>query len=163
MDINKGDVNEMDIKDIIRERRLALGLTYEQLGNIVGVGKSTVRKWETGMIENMRRDSIVALSNALDISPALIMGWESNENNLSKNNKLIDEERILLSSFNKLNSIGKAEANKRVSELTELSIYVVAKEEYNLAAHDDGLDPEKAIERLNKAKEIFKQMDEKKK
>ena len=66
----------MDIKDIIHKRRLELGLTYEQLGDIVGVGKSTVRKWETGMIENMRRDSIVALSNALDISPALIMGWE---------------------------------------------------------------------------------------
>ena len=69
----------MDIKDIIHKRRLELGLTYEQLGDIVGVGKSTVRKWETGMIENMRRDSIVALSNALDISPALIMGWEEKE------------------------------------------------------------------------------------
>ena len=34
----------MDIKDIIRKRRLELGLTYEELGKMVGVGKSTVRK-----------------------------------------------------------------------------------------------------------------------
>ena len=28
------------------------------------------------MIENMRRDNIVALSKALDISPSVLMGWE---------------------------------------------------------------------------------------
>lgn len=65
----------MEIKDIIKKRREELGLTYEQLGNMVGVGKSTVRKWETGLISNMRRDNIVALAKALNVSPALIMGW----------------------------------------------------------------------------------------
>lgn len=73
----------MEVKDIIKKRREELGLTYEQLGNMVGVGKSTVRKWETGLISNMRRDNIVALSKALNISPALIMGW----NDESENNK----------------------------------------------------------------------------
>ena len=65
----------MEVKDIIKKRREELGLTYEQLGNMVGVGKSTVRKWETGLISNMRRDNIVALAKALNVSPALIMGW----------------------------------------------------------------------------------------
>ena len=67
----------MEIKDIIRKRREELGLTYEQLGNMIGVGKSTVRKWETGMIENMRRDNIVSLAKALNISPSILMGWDS--------------------------------------------------------------------------------------
>ncbi|WP_199798753.1 helix-turn-helix domain-containing protein [Clostridium tetani] len=75
----------MEIKDIIRKRREELNLTYEQLGNMVGVGKSTVRKWETGMIENMRRDNIIALSKALNISPSVIMGWEDEtENTISE-------------------------------------------------------------------------------
>ena len=60
----------MKTKDILRQKRLELGLTYEELGNLVGVGKSTVRKWETGMIDNMRRDNIVALSKALNLSPS---------------------------------------------------------------------------------------------
>ena len=34
-------------------KRMEKNLTLEQVGNFVGVGKSTVRKWETGMIENM--------------------------------------------------------------------------------------------------------------
>ena len=36
----------------IKELRKEKGLTLEQVADIVGVGKSTVRKWETGMIAN---------------------------------------------------------------------------------------------------------------
>ena len=63
----------------IQELRKAKGLTLEQVGQKVGVGKSTVRKWETGMIENMRRDKIAALSKALDTTPEYLMGWEEEQ------------------------------------------------------------------------------------
>lgn len=59
---------------LLKEKRLALGLTLEEVGNKVGVGKSTVRKWEQGMIENMGRDKIVSLSKALQLSPIDILG-----------------------------------------------------------------------------------------
>lgn len=65
--------------DRIKERRLALGLTLEELGKKVGVGKSTVRKWETGYIANMRRDKIAKLADALGVSPLYIMGIEETE------------------------------------------------------------------------------------
>lgn len=112
----------MEIKDIIKKRREELNLTYEQLGNMVGVGKSTVRKWETGMIENMRRDNIVALSKALNISPSIIMGWDTIKDD--NGNKLSKEETTLLENYNKLNALGKKEANKRVAELTEINRYL---------------------------------------
>lgn len=96
----------MEIKDIIKKRREELNLTYEQLGNLVGVGKSTVRKWETGMIENMRRDNIVALSKALNISPSIIMGWETVDNS-NCNHKLSKNETTLLENYNKSNDEGK--------------------------------------------------------
>lgn len=50
-------------------RRKALGLTLEDVGNAVGVGKSTVRKWENGMIKNMGRDKIAALADILQMDP----------------------------------------------------------------------------------------------
>ncbi|ODJ54831.1 helix-turn-helix domain-containing protein [Brochothrix thermosphacta] len=62
--------------NILKERRLEKKLTLEEVGEKVGVGKSTVRKWENGMIENMGRDKIVLLSKALDISPLEILGIE---------------------------------------------------------------------------------------
>ncbi len=65
--------NELSKK--IYDLRKKHNLTLEQVAKIVGVGKSTVRKWETGMIQNMRRDKIALLAKALHTSPAYLMGW----------------------------------------------------------------------------------------
>lgn len=68
----------------IKSRRKELGLTLEQVGDMVGVGKSTVRKWEQGMIENMRRDKISLLASALKISPLLLINDDmTTENSVS--------------------------------------------------------------------------------
>jgi Predicted transcriptional regulator len=62
------------MENLLKNKRLEKKMTLEQVGKIVGVGKSTVRKWENGMIENMGRDKIVALSKALGLSPLDILG-----------------------------------------------------------------------------------------
>ena len=69
-----------DMANRIKQLRQKKGLTLEQVADVVGVGKSTVRKWETGMIANMRRDKIASLAKALDTTPAHLMGWEEEEN-----------------------------------------------------------------------------------
>lgn len=58
----------------IYARRKELGLTLEQIGKACNVGKSTVKKWETGYIENMKRDKIALLADVLKVSPLEIMG-----------------------------------------------------------------------------------------
>lgn len=60
----------------IKALRTEHNLTLEQVGNAVGVGKSTVRKWENGMIVNMRRDKIADLAKVLHTTPAYLMGWK---------------------------------------------------------------------------------------
>lgn len=72
----------MDMTEKIKYHREKLGLTLEELGKRVGVGKSTVRKWETGIIANMRRDKIEKVAIALNISPAYLMGWEDDPTSL---------------------------------------------------------------------------------
>lgn len=62
-----------EIGNIIYQRRMELGLTLEEVGKAVGVGKSTVRKWEKGMIKNMGRDKVAALAKALNINPAKLI------------------------------------------------------------------------------------------
>lgn len=69
----------MTIHEKIRRLRLAKNMTLEDVGKIVGVGKSTVRKWESGEIANMRRDKIAKLANALGTTPSYLMGWCENE------------------------------------------------------------------------------------
>ena len=63
----------------IKQLRKEKGLTLEQVADVVGVGKSTVRKWETGMIANMKRDKIALLAKALSTTPAYLMGWNEEE------------------------------------------------------------------------------------
>lgn len=67
------------MNEIIKKKRLEKNMSLEDVGKLVGVGKSTVRKWENGMIENMGRDKIVALSKALDISPIDILGMSEKD------------------------------------------------------------------------------------
>ena len=66
----------MEFKDLIKTRRLEIGKTLEEIGNIVGVSKTTVQRWESGDIANLRRDKIAQLAIALEVSPAYLMGWE---------------------------------------------------------------------------------------
>lgn len=71
----------LDMNEKIRMLRKKYNLTLEEVGNFVGVGKSTVRKWENGDIANMRRDKIAKLAKVLNTTPVYLMGWDSELSN----------------------------------------------------------------------------------
>lgn len=78
----------MEMHEKIKYLRNKHNLTLEQVGNAVGVGKSTVRKWETGQIANMRRDKIAKLAQILNTTPSYLMGWDEQEQS-SKSEQLL--------------------------------------------------------------------------
>ena len=93
---------ENDLSMKIKQLRLERRMTLEQVADIVGVGKSTVRKWETGMIANMKRDKIALLAEALGTTPAYLMGWneESDQKNSPSDEIILTEgEKMLLDLF----------------------------------------------------------------
>ena len=92
--------NELSQK--IKDLRLKRGMTLEQVGDMVGVGKSTVRKWETGMIANMKRDKIALLAKALGTTPAYLMGWKDEETNTPDEPQLTEGEKMLLDLFRRV-------------------------------------------------------------
>ena len=63
----------MEIKDLIRSKRIEKGLTMKDVAAAVGVSEGTVSRWESGNIGNMKRSRIYALSKVLGISPLLLM------------------------------------------------------------------------------------------
>lgn len=63
----------MTIGEFINKRRLALNITLDEIGEAVGVGKSTVKKWETGYISNMKRDKIDKLAKILQVKPSVFL------------------------------------------------------------------------------------------
>ena len=67
----------MSVKDLIKEKRILLGMTMKEVADKVGVSEATISRWESGEISNMRRGAISALAKALNISPNEIMEWEA--------------------------------------------------------------------------------------
>ena len=62
--------------DRLRMLREQKGLTLLQLARRIGVSEATVQRYESGEIINPRRDRVIALAQALDVSEAFLMGWE---------------------------------------------------------------------------------------
>ena len=57
----------------IRFARKKAGLTQAELANKVGVKFSAIHKYETGMIVNLKRETIATLAEVLNVSPAWLM------------------------------------------------------------------------------------------
>lgn len=68
------DNGTKSVGKIIFDRRTALSLTQKDVADYVGVSEATVSRWESGHIDNMRRDRIAKLAKILRISPLVIMG-----------------------------------------------------------------------------------------
>ena len=67
------------MKNIIKDRRLELGLTMKEVADAVGVTEATVSRWESGDIANMKRSRIINLAKALKLSPLDILGITEDE------------------------------------------------------------------------------------
>ena len=66
----------MTLGDIVRNRRIELNMTQEDLAKAVGTTKATVSRWESGDIHKMKRSMIAAVSVALHLDPLLFFQQE---------------------------------------------------------------------------------------
>ena len=64
----------MTMGERIKALRIQHGLTQEELGQKVGVQKSAIYKYETGLVVNLKRSMIEKLALALGVKPTYLMG-----------------------------------------------------------------------------------------
>ena len=57
----------MDIGSKIKKARLAKGMTQETLGELLGIQKSAVAKYENGRVVNIKRNTLKKICDILDI------------------------------------------------------------------------------------------------
>jgi len=63
------------LNERIRERRNACGKTLLEVAETIGVKEATIQRYESGQIKNIKHDTILALSDVFNCSPAYLMGW----------------------------------------------------------------------------------------
>lgn len=66
-------VGKSTVGNYIRELRTQKGLTQEQLGEMVGVQKAAVQKWENGSTQNLKRATVNRLSEIFNVSPLVFV------------------------------------------------------------------------------------------
>lgn len=103
----------------IKARRLELKMSQDRLAELTGYkDRSSIAKIEKGEVD-LAESKIREFARALKITPQELMGWDDPDTDIS-----IDEtfERIC-EFYNILNPEGKAEALKRISELSQILQY----------------------------------------
>lgn len=127
----------MDMSERIKERRIFMGYTQEELGEKLGLQKSAIAKYENGRVENIKRSVIANMARLLECSPSYLMGWDTEEQSKEVSSKIMQY-------YDQLNDIGKHEAEKRVAELTHLPQYTLEIK----AAHNDHIDEPGELEKM---------------
>ena len=83
----------MDIGQKIKHARIAKGLTQEELGNLVGLQKSAIAKYENGRVVNIKRSTLQKLAQALALKGSdLIIESEPQEAAELHARVLLDDE-----------------------------------------------------------------------
>lgn len=115
----------MSISDRIKERRLFMNYTQENLASKLGLQKSAIAKYENGRVENLKRSVILKMADILECTPSYLMGWEEeNKKYRDVSKEKNDTEQLkIFKYYNQLNYTGKKEAEKRIEELTYIEKY----------------------------------------
>lgn len=121
--------------DRIRGLRLSRNMTLEELGNLVGVQKSAVLKWENGTVKNLKLETQNKLAEIFDVSVAYLTGnidWEEYD-------KKIDIDKLKLevkisenygdNSITLLNNY-KLLDDKNKDKLIDISYSMIKKDDY---------------------------------
>lgn len=69
-------MNILNIGDRIRNRRIEVGLSVEDVAKKLGKNRATVYRYESNDIENLPTTVLEPLSKILDTTPAQLMGWD---------------------------------------------------------------------------------------
>lgn len=119
----------MTIGEKIKKARLEKGYTQEELGNLIGVQKSAVAKYEKGKIVNIKRSVLAKISKVLEIPPVELVS-DIEEKPVETANKLADwylgleiketdaEVKAMLEEFYSLDEQKKAQVREFVHFLS---------------------------------------------
>ena len=66
----------MTIADRIRNRRLELGLSVDDLAKLLNKNRATVYRYESNFIKSYSADVMESLAKALDTTPAYFYGYD---------------------------------------------------------------------------------------
>lgn len=69
----------MEMGERIKRLRIERGMTQEELGKAVGLQRAAINKYEKGIVESIKRTTIIKLAEVLNTTPSYLVGYEDDE------------------------------------------------------------------------------------
>lgn len=121
-----------EIMERVKKRRNELNLSFEDLSKRTGFGKSTLQRYETGLINSMPINRFELLAEGLEIEPYKLMGWDE-EYLLSQDQKdeayadadIVDLHNIFL----KLNECGRKRVLGYIFDIASIDKYLLSNDQ----------------------------------
>ena len=108
----------MNVGEYLKQLRIEKGLTQEELGELLGVKRAAVNKWESGMVQNLKRTTIKKLADIFQVSPASFIDDLSNTSVLPSNIKPIRLKKFPM--------LGEIACGKPIFAQEEKEAYIMA-------------------------------------
>lgn len=90
----------MTIGQRIKAAREQRDMTLDEVAKLCKTTKQTIFKYENEIVTNIPYDKIVLLSNALNVSPSYLFGWEEKQS--PSEQPLTEGEKSLLDLFRRV-------------------------------------------------------------
>lgn len=104
-----------DLIERIKERRLTLEMSYQDLSDATQISKSTLQRYETGYIKKVPINQIEILAKALHTTPSYLMGWDTPA---SPSLSLTQQEETHIKKYRQLDADGK----KKIDDLIDVKL-----------------------------------------
>lgn len=85
----------MEIGQKIKKARLERGLTQQELGDLVGVQKSAIAKYENGRVVNIKRSTLQKITKALNIRPSELLFNDTPKDTANLHVKIITDFELM--------------------------------------------------------------------
>lgn len=110
----------MTVGEKIKTYRIEKGLTQEELGRELGVGKAAVQKYESGQVQNLKSAHIKKLCTLFNTIP-----WDFifDDDAMPDRFERKEHNDDLVSLFNNLNQNGQQKVKEYISDLYKIEEY----------------------------------------
>lgn len=85
----------MEIGQKIKNARIEKGLTQQELGEIIGVQKSAIAKYENGRVVNIKRSTLQKITSALNIRLSDLIFEESPEESADFHVRILSDFELI--------------------------------------------------------------------
>lgn len=127
----------MEKESVIKRLRKKHNMTQEELGNILGVTKASVQKYENGSIVNLKADTLRKLCETFKVAPIYFLYPDEDfvndivfdvygvhEHQLQSILKVYSElTQQIFAGANKLNEVGKLKVHEYILDLQLIEKY----------------------------------------